>query len=445
VANKKVIKSMAVLLFALLSCTAGITIADELTERAKVLLDQGKAGEAFELLDPVESARAGDAGFDLLFGIAAIESGQNTRGVFALERVLAVQPNNARARAEIARAYLALGETATAKQEFESVQKQGVPPEVSATINRFLDAVDRLDTVTRTTIRGYLEGSAGYDTNVNVGPNRNSVALPGIGPGSYTLSPSSKANESAFATLGGGVNVRTPINQEVAVVGGVSTTSRNNFGDKNVSQFDSLVGDVYAGVVVTRDKSVYSLNAQFNQYELGGGIFRTAAGLSGQWQYNIDARNQISVFAQYSDLNYTSQSVRNAERWVVGGAFAHAYRSGDVVFASTYLLNERPRNNTVPWVGLDGVGVRFGGQMNYDASTVLFANAAIEYRYSADVDKSFNATREDTQYDVVVGANYTPARNWKVTPKLSWMVNESNTDLNKYHREMVSVTVRRDF
>ncbi|MEI7430983.1 MAG: surface lipoprotein assembly modifier [Betaproteobacteria bacterium] len=444
-ANKKVSKSTAVLLLALLSFTAGVTNADELTDRAKILLDQGKAGEAFKLLNSVEAERAGDVGFDLLLGLSAIESGQNTRGVFALERVLAVQPKNARARAEIARAYLALGETTMAKKEFEAVQKQGVPPEVSATIDRFLDTVDRLDTVSRTTIRGYLEGSSGYDTNVNVGPNRGAVAIPGFGGLPFTLSNSSKANEAWFATLGGGVNMRTPINSDVAVAGGVSTVLRNNFGDNNVSQFDSLVGDAYGGVVVTKDKNVYSLNAQFNQYELGGKIYRTAAGLSGQWQYNMDARNQLSVFAQYSDLNYPTQTVRNAERWVAGSAFAHAYRGGEVVFASAYLLNERQRNSTVPWLGLDGFGVRLGGQMNYDAKTVFFATGSIEYRRYGAVDPAFLTTREDTQYDVALGANYTPARYWKVTPRLSWTVNESNAELYKYHRELISVTVRRDF
>ena len=154
---------MAILLAALLPRLA---LADELTDQAKALIDQGKAAEAFVLLEPQEGARAGEIPFDLLLGIAAIDAGQHTRAVFALERVLAVQPNNARARAEIARAYLALGETATAKQEFEAVQKQGVPAEVSATIDRYLDAVDRLDAVTRTTVRGYLEASLGYDSNI---------------------------------------------------------------------------------------------------------------------------------------------------------------------------------------------------------------------------------------------------------------------------------------
>lgn len=437
-ANTRLCKFMTVALLAALSPAA---LADTLTDRAQALLDRGKASDAFGLLEPLESERAGDVDFDLLFGIAAVDSGQNTRGVFALERVLAMQPGNARARAEIARAYLALGETDTARSEFAAVQRQGVPQEVAATIDRFMDAVDRVDASTRTTLRGYIEGSLGYDSNVNAATNKSSVALPGYG-GTVVLSPESKATDAWFGALGGGLSIRSPIGKDVAVVAGVSGTLRNNFG---ASQFDYLTGDAYAGVVLTRDKHVVSLNAQFNQYELASDRYRTASGLSGQWQYNMDARNQLSAFAQYADLRYQTQSVRNAERWVAGGAFAHAYPGGQVAFASVYGVNETPRDGDVPWLGFNGFGVRAGGQLNFNAQTVLFASGSIEYRrYSAE-DPAYLATRKETQYDLVVGSNYTPARHWTITPKLSWTFDDSNIELNKYHRESVAVVVRREF
>ncbi len=429
----------AALLLAFLSLPV---IADELTDQAQALVNQGKASEAFRLLEPVEAARAGNVDFDLLFGVAAIDAGQNTRAVFALERVLALQPNNARARAEIARAYFALGETDTARQEFETVRTQGIPPEVSATIDRFLDAVDRLELVTQPTLRGYLETSFGYDSNVNAATAKGSVAVPAFGGQLFTLTASSKSTDAWFATLGGGVAMRTPINNDVALVGGLSGVLRNNFGAR---EFDSLNGDAYAGVMVTAERNVFSLNAQFNQYELASDRYRTAAGLSGQWQFNPNARDQISAFVQYSDLRYPGQSPRDADRWVVGGAFAHAYRDGEVAFASAYGVSERVHEDSAPWNSFYGGGVRAGGQMNLNAKTVLFAGASIEVRrYSAE-DPSFLKTRADTQYDLAFGATYTPARYWKVTPRLTLTANESNTELNKYHREAVSVVLRRDF
>src|SRR5882724_1210156 len=83
-------------------------LADALTDRAKRLLAQKQPKQAYDLLLPQEAARAGDPEFDYLLGVAALDSGELERAVFALERVLAVQPDNHVARAEIARAYYAM-------------------------------------------------------------------------------------------------------------------------------------------------------------------------------------------------------------------------------------------------------------------------------------------------------------------------------------------------
>ena len=77
---------------------------DELVKQARVLLDRRQAKQAFQLLEPQEAARAGDPDFDTTMGIAANDNKQFTREVFALERVLSVQPENSRIRAELGRA-----------------------------------------------------------------------------------------------------------------------------------------------------------------------------------------------------------------------------------------------------------------------------------------------------------------------------------------------------
>src|SRR5262245_24518356 len=59
---------------------------------AKNLLDQGKASEAYELLSQHEVELAGTADFDYLFGLAALDSRHPKEAAFALERVVAAQP-----------------------------------------------------------------------------------------------------------------------------------------------------------------------------------------------------------------------------------------------------------------------------------------------------------------------------------------------------------------
>src|SRR3979490_469577 len=102
--------SARIVLAAAIAAVASAASADALTDRASALLARKEAKAAYTLLLPQEAQRAGDPEYDYLLGVAALDSGDYERAVFALERVLGVQPGNHVARAEIARAYLAIGE-----------------------------------------------------------------------------------------------------------------------------------------------------------------------------------------------------------------------------------------------------------------------------------------------------------------------------------------------
>lgn len=435
-------KMLETLVVAWLAAHAQAVLADALTDQAAQLIRDGKGAEAYGVLEPSEAGRAGDSSFDLLLGIAAIEAGQHTRAVFALERVLALEPNNVRARAEIARAYLALGETQAAKQEFETVKKQGIPADVSLTIDRYIAAASRFEDERKTSISGYLEAIAGYDTNVNVGPNKNTVSIPGFGGLPFTLSQNTKANADWFASLGGGLNVRTPLLEGLALLAGASGTQRYN---SRREQFDMTSGDANLGLSATRDNDVFTVMGQAGTVSVEGDRYRDAFGLTGQWQRNLDARNQVGAFLQYSNLHYRGQDARDADRWVAGANYAHLYRSGTVTYLTGYVVDERVQLGMSPWLSFSGVGAKVGGRLNYDPQTALFANFTYEYRRYDRVDPAFLTTRRDNQYGVTLGAAHSISKEWTVTPQLNLTLNQSNTALNEYHREMFSVTVRREF
>lgn len=416
--------------------------ADQLTDEAHALLNAGQGKAAYALLEPQESARAGDPGYDFLLGLAALDIGQNTRAVFALERVLAMEPNNVRARAEIGRAYLALGEVETARQEFETVQRQGVPADVSLTLDRYIAATRRQESSSQAALNGYIEAQIGYDTNVNVGPNRTSVVIPGISQTPAILSDDSRANKDAFGQLGAGVNGRLPLSGSVALLGGLSGSQRLN---QDVSQFDIGNYDANAGVVVTAGKNVFTMMGQFGSVSIDNARYRTAAGVTGQWQHNLDARNQVSGFLQYSNLHYVVQTIRDADRWVGGAAYAHLWRDGVVGFGSLYLVKEKPQESGVDFIGFDGVGVRLGARGNVTDKTTLFGGFSYEHRRYSAVDPAFLDERRDNQYGLLLGATYAFVKGWTLTPQIALTRNQSNTELNQYHREMVSLAVRREF
>lgn len=426
----------------LICCLPLSAWADQLTDDATALLNAGKGSAAYALLEPKESDRAGDTSFDFLLGLAALEVGQNTRAVFALERVLAMEPNNARARAEIGRAYLALGEVETARQEFETVQRQGVPADVSLTLDRYIAASRRQDSSNKAALNGYVEAQIGYDTNVNVGPNRNSVVIPGISATPAVLTADSRANKDAFGQLGAGVNGRLPVTGGLALLGGFSGAQRVN---QDKDQFDMGNYDANLGLVLSAGKNIFTLMGQFASVSIDNARYRTAGGVTGQWQHNLDARNQVSVFLQYSNLDYIEQDIRDADRWVGGTAYAHLWRDGVVGFGSLYLVKERPQAKGVDFIGFDGAGARLGARGNVTEKATLFATLSYEHRHYAAVDPSFLVERKDNQFGLLFGATYAFARDWTLTPQISLTRNQSNTELNEYHREVATLAIRREF
>ena len=124
----------AFVLFAVSMPSLSLAAQDEVTKQAEALIRKGDFNAAYQLLEPLESARAGDVDYDYLLGVAGVESGNATRGAFALERLLATNPSHKAARAEMAKAHFILGETAASKAEFKNVLAQNPDSETKKTI-----------------------------------------------------------------------------------------------------------------------------------------------------------------------------------------------------------------------------------------------------------------------------------------------------------------------
>ena len=141
---------------------------DALVTQALALEQQSRAGEAFSLLIPHMAERAGDPDYDYALGLAAEDSGRPGIAIAAFQRVLAVQPQQSRARAEIARVYATTGDIDSARAAFDTVQNDPtVPDPVRARIGKLVRDYDRQIAGGGTTLTGFGEAEVGYDGNVN--------------------------------------------------------------------------------------------------------------------------------------------------------------------------------------------------------------------------------------------------------------------------------------
>ena len=407
-------------------------------------IKNGRMNEAYKLLSPYESELAGDAEYDYLLGLSAIDSGKVNEAIFALERVLAVNPNHLQARAEIARAYLAAGEVAASKQEFETVQKQKPPKEVSATIQKYLDIIETGIKGQKSSLSAYVEVMFGSDSNVNTATSNRQVAIPFFSGAVLNLSADGVAKSDTFGTLATGFNMRREFAPDWAFVGGANINTRNN---ATYSAFNTSNGDVNAGLSMNSGNNSYLAVLQYQSFILNNTGYRDAAGITGQWQRKLNSGNQLSSYLQYSSLTYPTQTYRNADRTVLGGAYAMPLsgESAPVVFAGAYAGTEQLAKGGNSNLANSFYGGRVGGEMKYSPKVTLLASASMELRSHEGKDALFLVKRNDTQTDMKLGFNYLPTKVWTLNTSLAYTTNDSNIIINKYDRTVLSLSVRRDF
>jgi hypothetical protein len=428
------------LLAVLLLCASVWARADAVTDRAKSLLQRNDPVAAYKLLQPLEPQRAGDPEFDYLLGISALDAGDPERAIFALERVLAVQPDNLQARAEIARAYLATGEREAAKREFEAVRARQVPPQVRSTIDGYLSAIAAAE---QTQVSSYLDVWFGYDSNVNSATPTSTIAIPAIGP-VFTLAPSLLETSDQFMNVALGTYFTRKLSLSWSLVGNLGGVLRRNFS-ANIFDTDTVDGSL--GVRFARGLDAVTVGLQGQYFGVGSAGYRTTGGGVAQWQHNFDERTQATVFGQYAALRYDTQPVRDADRGIAGVAFGKTFIGAyaPTVFLSVYGGQEKEVDEAFPHLGHTPAGVRLGGQVRLGGGYSAYGSVAYEQREYGGPDPLFLVTREDKQTDVILGLSYL----WRpgVTFRAQgWYTdNSSNIVLNNYDRTEISLGVRFNF
>ncbi len=416
---------------------------DNVLIQAVALIRQADFKAAYALLEPLESERSGDIDYDYLLGVAGVESGNVTRGVFALERVLATNSNHKDARAEMAKAHFLLGETDAAKAEFNHVLALAPDAQTKKTVEKLLTAIEKIEGTT-TTFAAYLDYGLGWDSNVSSAPGISSIGVPIFGGAAFVLGNAARERADNFMNLAAGISFRQPLTQNLAIFGGVSGNSRLNGSEKD---FDNSTLDFNAGLQLRLDKNNLSIALQDSHFDLNGESFRRAYGATVQWLYNVDNNNQLGLYAQYTRLDYAGNEIRNADRSIIGINGAHAFQARfyPVIFASIYGGKEDARDSSVDFLSQEIIGARAGGQISVNNQWQIFTSVGVESRRNDENDSAFLYKREDDQYDATLGLRYLPARDWTIRPQLSYTKNDSNIDLNTFERKVFSVNVRKDF
>ncbi|MDP2804878.1 MAG: tetratricopeptide repeat protein [Gallionellaceae bacterium] len=420
-------------------------VPEKLLNDADALLGQSKPIDAYKLLEPFDLEYAGNVRFDYLLGIAALDSGKPDKATLAFERVLAVDPNFAGARLDMARAYFQLGDLVRSKTEFDAVMKQDPPPAARATIAKYLEAIVTIERAKRTRYSAYVESSFGRDSNVNNSTSQSQIPVPAFGNLIFTLSPTSMKTPGSYYTVVAGGEASHTLPASWGVYGGLDLRRRGN--EQAVSAFDASNVDSRAGVSFIWGESTFRMGTSFSQFNIAHAKNRDAFGLTGDWRRNLNANSQVNMFMQHSRNRFadTASQLNNFDQNVAGTGYLYNFEGIKTsVFSSLNWSSERAMYDRADGNKV-GYGLRIGAQKTLNGSMEVFSNVGYQIGNYDKQNVAFLAARNDKQYDVTLGGAWHPNKAWTVRSQASYSKNNSSILIYSFDRLDASITVRRDF
>ncbi|MGB0721752.1 MAG: surface lipoprotein assembly modifier [Gammaproteobacteria bacterium] len=439
--------SAALLALALSVPAAGPALADDLVDSIRSLYDAGRFDEAYALAGQHLFDREGEPLFDFYYGVAALDAGAVQEGLFALERVISADPENARVRLEIGRAYYLIGQYDRAKAEFSQVLSGNPPENVRANINRYLEAIDRAEGVYLPKLTAYVEASVGYDSNANTAPGTAEFFTPTLGTG--VLSATSLSQHTLFGEAKVGGDYSYPLTRSWKLNANASARMRLN---DTAQDFDTSEINLGVGASWTHGDHTVVFNAGYQDYYLDYLRYRDTESVGAEWRYAFNPMTQASLFAQLSNLDYPGNEVLNSKLTTAGVSLTRVLdmQWTPVVFGAFYGLKEDAETDTTTSLAAaqrDGWGASVGTVLTLDAptSTRLTVSGQVQHSLYQGQNVLFLRSREDDLFSLSVGLAREVMPDLTLSASYAHTVNDSNIVINDYDQDLYTIKLRYEF
>lgn len=453
--------AIALAVFLAAGSARGEVLAD-----AREMLKKGQAAEAFALLEPLESTRAGEVDYDYLLGVAAYDSSRYDRAVVAFERALVASPGFFSARFDLARTYFALGADDLAQQEFTRLLAANPTPEGVKAIQSHLDAIERRRKGPERRFRAYLEAGGGHDSNLSsTTPDfttsiGSAFGIPGVIPTGNSI-----LRSSPFSAFGAGVSGGLPVANGFELVGSLDLKARNY---SRYSEFDYTLVDAQFGAAWSRERTSVQLTAVVQSFRQDGAApvpldnsepplsDRNATGGNLEARHAFGNGYEMFGIGQLMRLRYPSNPTQDTDQayvsvgvlrtmggWWPGLWLANAFYSKD---RAKYGADDLYQGQPVIDVGRHTAGLRAYLQRDFGRGAYAYLLASWSRR-TDDAAYARATTIEigrDNLYEITLGG-VCPWKRWSLRPGVTFLRNESNIELYSFKRIEGSLMVRYEF
>lgn len=361
---------------------------------------------------------------DLALATSALESGDAGQAKLLFQRILEAQPGSLDAHLGLGRAYLALGEYARARMEFETVlYLDDLPPDLHSQAEVYAEAARQHLAGERLATHAHVQAGVGRYSPDHA-PDENFGTLRAGGDLSYRFSDAWSLNASVEARFR---------SDELA---GSSNAFRGRVG-LNRSHGNS---QTHFEVTSRRRRDV-------------SGFHFIDHAASVQWRHHPDADNQISLGGRVSQVNIPDGAVGQLNRNLRAAEFSagleHSLRDGDASIAVNALLGrEWARRGGIDGdADFHGLGAEYqtalGERVGFWVGGSWRHNGFSLYRPVGDSPDPVR--RSENLYELFAGLAWRLPHGWELLPEVLVLRDRGNIAANHYDSTEFSVSLRRDF
>lgn len=412
---------------------AGVDLA-----RAEQLVSEGNYQEAYEVLLPFEAQSTDDVALSNLLGECALRTNRAEKAAEFFRRSLVTSPDSFDAHLGLARAYLAMGDYASAKIEFETVLRfDGLPMDLHQQVEIYAQAARDYAAGNRLVHNAYaIAGYGNYNVNATDGTDE-------FG-GSDT--------DDNFLALRGGGSLNYRLSDDYSLNGSLDYRYRDYDNDDRRDDRD-LRWNGAVNRIMGENNLAVGLRGR-NSYR-GNGDYRNDYGIYGDWRYAFSSNDQFNIGADFRRRDYPSGPLRERSRNIaeLTLGWTHSMLDGKASFSLVasggreFATDNRPDGDS----NFYGLSPSISFTLTDTLGGFVFAWWQNQ-RYnieSLNVDAADNILgineRNDDLYEVGGGLTWQFAQSWSLNPELLYIRDDSNILVRNYSSTEIWMTLRKDF
>ncbi len=407
---------------------------------ASKLLQSGNAQAACDRLRPLLPTNGDDLQLHALMGQCLSQTGKPDEAISHYQFILSRDPSNTRARAELANAELAAGQTNSARADYQAVLDANPPPQVRADLQRILSSLTPAGAGKEWSAQATI--GMLYDSNPGAGPAGGTITAFGT---PFQISSAFTKHPDWGIQAAGELDYAHFFDDNVGVTAGVAVGGIHYF---KYDQFDYGAITAFAGPAFRAHIGAlpFQLNTNFNVSHswFNQRDYSTSAGAAPLFTMPINDQLVFLEQASFEYNNYDRDGTRTGPA-VFGVTSLQWFwnMSGGYIQPKLLLGHEDARNNINTD---DQVGGSIAVFQPIGHGFSVYVEPGIRNVAYAQNNPAFASTRNDTIYSTSASLIYDLGyHDAQLALTYAWTFGDSNQRLYTYHRHQGSLQLTAPF